>query len=916
MTLNTPAPEAVMRPVAALALLLMFPAAASFAAEIVAPNGGRGAGTVPVWNPSRTAADTTPLTVRVLVLNYDPIVPSEGHKRLTEVFGWNNPARLAIEYKEAMEYAAGGYLRFEIAEWRNINEIYAREDGHRFTVEEYVRNRRGGNGWGEHGNADYPRLLREQHVVPLVDDGRVDEVWIFSDHFFGVYEASMAGPGAFFINGGVYPQVPSRRPFAFYGFNYERGVAEMMHDACHRTEATLNRAYGPWNLKDPKNNWEKFSANDKQSGGVAGVGTCHWPANAEGDYDYGNRRTVSSWADGFLSYPKLDLTRTEVSRSTWSKGPDYHLDYMKWYFAHVPRAPGVNPDGRQNNWFKYIFDFQSYDARGRLLPPSAELISTDIPDPKAATHTLLVAYHSGNHIDPASLGDDDLAVTGPAGKRLTVKLVGGSEPGGRSYRVARYEVAAPDGSWERTPQPTYSVALRAGHVRTEAGETLPAGPLGSFRLARAGSAPEPLAADTDTTLLAHFEGDARSGTIAPVVARGLRYTTGAAGRGVNLTPGSALSYRSRGVLAPKAGSIEFWVRPSWEGNAGKSHVFFQAGDPFNNSMLLQVDGANNLRFMVWGDDPATPAVESNVERGVGTSVAAWKAGEWHHVAATWDRSGQQLALYMDGRTADATNNGIILRDLSQPSFWVGAAASGESSADAVLDELRISRRARTANEVRSTASAIGGTTTLAVEISSPLPLGARDFARAVGRTTAGLTQDLTRAVAWRSSDPATLTVDSEGHLHALRAGEATLTARLGTLSATVTAKVRDPRLPQTRLIEAPEVRRPGSGDVIVVVGFDAPEGLRVSSLRQGNLALIGPTGLRQFPDVARTPAAEGRGEVKVPYRITPPAGKWREADRGVYKLVLQGLQVSDEKGSYAPETVLGEFRVLMPPADR
>ena len=50
----------------------------------------------------------------------------------------------------------------------------------------------------------------------------------------------MAGPGAFFINGGVYPEVPSHRPFAFYGFNYERGVAEMMHDACHRTEATLN----------------------------------------------------------------------------------------------------------------------------------------------------------------------------------------------------------------------------------------------------------------------------------------------------------------------------------------------------------------------------------------------------------------------------------------------------------------------------------------------------------------------------------------------------------------------------------------------------------------------------------------------------------------------------------------------------
>ena len=145
-------------------------------------------------------------------------------------------AQLATDYKEAMEYASGGYLRYEIAEWRNLDEIYAREDGHRPTIEQYVRNRRAGSGWGEHGNADYPRLLREQNVVPMVDDGRIDEVWIFSDHFFGLWEASMAGPDAFFINGGVYPQVPSRHPFAFYGFNYERGVAEMIHNTAHRTE--------------------------------------------------------------------------------------------------------------------------------------------------------------------------------------------------------------------------------------------------------------------------------------------------------------------------------------------------------------------------------------------------------------------------------------------------------------------------------------------------------------------------------------------------------------------------------------------------------------------------------------------------------------------------------------------------------
>src|SRR6059058_1249569 len=72
------------------------------------PNAGRGAGTVPVWNPHRPAPGNPPLTVRVLVLNYDPLVPAEGHRRLSQVFGWNEPARLASECKAAMEYATGG----------------------------------------------------------------------------------------------------------------------------------------------------------------------------------------------------------------------------------------------------------------------------------------------------------------------------------------------------------------------------------------------------------------------------------------------------------------------------------------------------------------------------------------------------------------------------------------------------------------------------------------------------------------------------------------------------------------------------------------------------------------------------------------------------------------------------------------
>jgi len=48
----------------------------------------------------------------------------------------------------------------------------------------------------------------------------------------------MAGPGAFYINGSVFPDAPYDRAVAGYGFSYERGVGEMLHNLGHRTEDT------------------------------------------------------------------------------------------------------------------------------------------------------------------------------------------------------------------------------------------------------------------------------------------------------------------------------------------------------------------------------------------------------------------------------------------------------------------------------------------------------------------------------------------------------------------------------------------------------------------------------------------------------------------------------------------------------
>lgn len=305
-----------------------------------------------------------PLVVKVLVLNFDPLIPQEGNRRLHAVGRWTDPRTLAAGYVDDIRAASAGRVDYRIVEWKDIDTFHTKADGFTYTPEQYMACRATNKGWQDPDKADYPRTFREYGVLPRIDRGEIDEVWFFGGPYFGYAESAMAGPRAFYINGDVYEKVPSRRPFAIMGFNYERGVAEMLHDLCHRTESTMSRVYGGWKTEELTTNWARFAANFAQSGGVAATGTCHWPPNAEKDYDYGNPRSVDSSAEDWLAYPHLTGKTTKVNRDTWG-GPDYHRNYMRWWFAHLPRAPGTNPDGRRNDWWQYVFRFDEYDDKGK-----------------------------------------------------------------------------------------------------------------------------------------------------------------------------------------------------------------------------------------------------------------------------------------------------------------------------------------------------------------------------------------------------------------------------------------------------------------------------------------------------------------------------------------------------------------------
>lgn len=335
--------------------------------------------------PAAIAHRQKPLKIKVIAIHFNPWIAPEFHspgdeeakpKTIRELGGWNDPLALAAGYMQDVCDASGGYIQYEIVEWIVAREFQKKNDGFTYTPEQYYKCLTKKEEWHQPDGVDYLASIERFGIVPRIESGQLDEVWWFGAPYYGYWESTMAGKGAFYINGGPieYDKLPSKRPFVIMGFNYERGVAEMLHDLCHRTESTMSRIYGGWKSDELTSTWARFAANAHQSNGVAAAGTCHYPPNGVKDYDYANKREVLSTADDWLNFPRLTGKKTPLTCEAWLKpyldrdgNPNYHRNYMRWWFTRLPKAPGVYEDGRRNNWWKYIFDYQVYDEHGRPL---------------------------------------------------------------------------------------------------------------------------------------------------------------------------------------------------------------------------------------------------------------------------------------------------------------------------------------------------------------------------------------------------------------------------------------------------------------------------------------------------------------------------------------------------------------------
>ena len=97
------------------------------------------------------------------------------------------------------------------------------------------------------------------------------------------------------------------------------------------------------------------------------------------------------------------------------------------------------------------------------------------------------------------------------------------------------------------------------------------------------------------------------------------------------TRGSLLGGDGSGVVYenfdPNQGTLEFWVRPNWNGGDGVQHRIFDELYNDNNYITLYKTAVGSLVLNV---------KVGGTSRSVSTSISTWVAGTWYHIIVVWD----------------------------------------------------------------------------------------------------------------------------------------------------------------------------------------------------------------------------------------------------------------------------------------
>ena len=293
----------------------------------------------------------TPEHKKVSLIIHNPRIPSKGNKPLNAALGWNDPDELVAGFIKDMRDISYGYANYQVVERIEVDGFPKKADGFVYRPDDFVQAWRAKKGFHDPDMVDYQPLLDDFEMVEKVNAGKVDEFWLFAFPYAGYYESIMAGPGAFWCNAPPLEGIRTNKRFIIMGFNYQRGVGEMLEAYGHRAESILKYVFQK--KRGNANLWEKFARYDQQNPGKAEVGIMHFAPNSTRDYEWGRKNKVMSRCDDWYNFPNFKGEVKEVDCSDWGNGDI--REHHRWWFKHLPHVTGRSR-GIAYNWWQYILD--------------------------------------------------------------------------------------------------------------------------------------------------------------------------------------------------------------------------------------------------------------------------------------------------------------------------------------------------------------------------------------------------------------------------------------------------------------------------------------------------------------------------------------------------------------------------------
>ncbi|MFO7945982.1 MAG: LamG domain-containing protein [Armatimonadota bacterium] len=188
------------------------------------------------------------------------------------------------------------------------------------------------------------------------------------------------------------------------------------------------------------------------------------------------------------------------------------------------------------------------------------------------------------------------------------------------------------------------------------------------------------------------------------------YVTVHDGEGILLEGDAYLRYRADGAFAKSAGTVAFWVQPQWSGDDGKRYGLFSDSAPTHspayNAMYLMKTPSSTLQFNI----------RDATDHVLQTSIKGWRAGQWHHVAVTWDRN-RGAAMYVDGMLA--AEKDFSFEPRQWPYFNVGSDYDGSVTARSAFSNVRIYDRMLRPDQVVAIADGKPLETAGLIEMAAP-----------------------------------------------------------------------------------------------------------------------------------------------------------------------------------------------------